>query len=170
MSCSGKYNKLIEYLKTHYTYQLKLNSFSLGDRESTEDAIKCQIYGDVMEFVENLEKEEEIKDKHKNNLIPLDFSDGRVNAADTVSFDFRPDTITFGSALPDVVTLGADTGTDTLNIGCGSHLPGGMGEDHITFNWKSDVGLANTAYDEPKYYSDEHGLVAGELPTDKDDK
>ena len=98
MSCSGKYNKLIEYLKTHYTYQLKLNSFSLGDRESTEDAIKCQIYGDVMEFVENLEKEEEIKDKHKNNLIPLDFSDGRVNAADTVSFDFRPDTITFGSA------------------------------------------------------------------------
>ena len=168
MSCSGKYNKLIEYLKTHYTYQLKLNSFSLGDRESTEDAIKCQIYGDVMEFVENLEKEEEIKDKHKNNLIPLDFS-GTL-AADTVSFDFRPDTITFGSALPDVVTLGADTGTDTLNIGYGSHLPGGMGEDHITFNWDSNAGLANTAYDEPKYYSDEHGLVAGELPDDKDDK
>ena len=168
MSCSGKYNKLIEYLKTHYTYQLKLNSFSLGDRESTEDAIKCQIYGDVMEFVESLEKEEEIKDKHKNNLIPLDFS-GTL-AADTISFDFKPDTITFGSALPDVVTLGADTGTDTLNIGCGSHLPGGMGEDHITFNWKSDAGLANTAYDEPKFYSDEHGLVAGTLPDDKDDK
>ena len=168
MSRSSKYEKLVEYLKTHYTYQLKLNSFSLGDRESTEDAIKCQIYGDVMEFVENLEKEEEIKDKHKNNLIPLDFS-GTL-AADTVSFDFRPDTITFGSALPDVVTLGADTGTDTLNIGYGSHLPGGMGEDHITFNWDSNAGLANTAYDEPKYYSDEHGLVAGELPDDKDDK
>ena len=170
MSCSGKYNKLIEYLKTHYTYQLKLNSFSLGNREQTEDDVKRQVYADVMEFVENLETEEEIKDKHKNNLIPLDFSDGRVNAADTVSFDFRPDTITFGTALPDVVTLGADTGTDTLNIGYGSHLPGGMGEDHITFNWKSDAGLANTAYDEPKYYEDEHGLVAGELPTDKDDK
>ncbi len=170
MSCSGKYNKLIEYLKTHYTYQLKLNSFSLGNREQTEDDVKRQVYADVMEFVENLETEEEIKDKHKNNLIPLDFSDGRVNAADTVSFDFRPDTITFGTALPDVVTLGADTGSDTLNIGYGSHLPGGMGEDHITFNWKSDAGLANTAYDEPKYYEDEHGLVAGELPTDKDDK
>ena len=170
MSCSGKYNKLIEYLKTHYTYQLKLNSFSLGNREQTEDDVKRQVYADVMEFVENLESEEEIKEKHKNNLIPLDFSDGHVNAADTVSFDFRPDTITFGSALPDVVTLGADTGTDTLNIGYGSHLPGGMGEDHITFNWDSNAGLANTAYDEPKYYSDEHGLVAGELPTDKDDK
>jgi hypothetical protein len=45
-----------------------------------------------------------------------------------------------------------------------------MGEDHITFNWKSDAGLANTAFDEPKYYADEHGLVAGTLPTDKDDK
>ena len=169
MSCSPKYEKLVEYLKTHYTYQLKLNSFSLGNREEREDAIKRQIYGDIMDFVENLESEEEIKERHKNNLIPLDFSPVAM-AADTVSFDFRPDTITFGSSLPDVVTLGADTGTDTLNIGYGSHVPGGMGEDHITFNWKSDVGLANTAYDEPKYYADEHGLVAGTLPDDKDDK
>ena len=165
MSCSRKYEKLVEYLKTHYTYQLKLNSFSLGNREEREDSIKRTIYGDIMDFVENLESEEEIKERHKNNLIPLDFSPVAM-AADTVSFDFRPDTITFGSALPDVVTLGADTGTDTLNIGYGSHVPGGMGEDHITFN----SGLAHTAYDEPKYYSDEHGLVAGELPIDKDDK
>ena len=168
MSCSPKYQKLVEYLKTHYTYQLKLNSFSLGNREEREDSIKRTIYGDIMDFVENLESEEEIKEKHKNNLIPLDFSPVAM-AADTVSFDFKPDSLTFGTALPDVVTLGADTGTDTLNIGYGSHIPGGMGEDHITFNWKSDVGLANTAYDEPKYYADEHGLVAGELPTDKDE-
>jgi len=136
MSCSPKYEKLVEYLKTHYTYQLKLNSFSLGNREQTEDDVKRQVYADIMDFVENLESEEEIKEKHKNNLIPLDFS-GTL-AADTVSFDFRPDSLTFGTALPDVVTLGADTGTDTLNIGYGSHVPGGMGEDHITFNWKSD--------------------------------
>ena len=136
MSCSGKYNKLIEYLKTHYTYQLKLNSFSLGNREQTEDDVKRQVYADVMEFVENLETEEEIKENHKNNLIPIDFS--ATHAADTISFDFKPDSLTFGTALPDVVTLGADTGTDTLNIGYGSHVPGGMGEDHITFNWKSD--------------------------------
>ena len=136
MSCSPKYEKLVEYLKTHYTYQLKLNSFSLGNREQTEDDVKRQVYADIMDFVENLESEEEIKEKHKNNLIPLDFS-GTL-AADTVSFDFKPDSLTFGTALPDVVTLGADTGTDTLNIGYGSHVPGGMGEDHITFNWKSD--------------------------------
>ena len=159
MSCSPKYEKLVEYLKTHYTYQLKLNSFSLGNREEREDAIKRQIYGDIMDYIENLESEEEIKDKHKNNLIPLDF--GHVNAADTVSLNFTTDAVTFGSEITYPVTLG---GSDTLNIG--TPLPGGMGEDHITFN----SGLAHTHYDEPKYYSDEHGLVAGELPDDKDDK
>ena len=74
MSCSPKYEKLVEYLKTHYTYQLKLNSFSLGNREQNEDDVKRQVYADVMEFIENLESEEELKDKQKNNLIPLDFS------------------------------------------------------------------------------------------------
>ena len=142
MSCSPKYNKLVEYLKTHYTYQLKLNSFALGNREEREDSIKRTIYGDIMDFVENLESEEEIKENHKNNLIPLDF--GHVNAADTVSldpefqFDFRPDSVAFGTSLPDVVTLGADTGTDTLNLGYGMHVPGGMGEDHITFNTSTE--------------------------------
>ena len=159
MSCSPKYNKLVEYLKTHYTYQLKLNSFSLGNRESTEDAVKRQVYGDAMEFIENLESEQDIKDRHKNNLIPLDF--GHVNAADTVSLNFTTDAVTFGSATTYPVTLG---GSDTINIG--TPLPGGMGEDHITFN----SGLAHTHYDEPKYYSDVNGLVAGELPDDKDDK
>ena len=159
MSCSPKYNKLVEYLKTHYTYQLKLNSFSLGNRESTEDAVKRQVYGDAMEFIENLETEQDIKDRHKNNLIPLDF--GHVNAADTVSLNFTTDAVTFGSETTYPVTLG---GSDTLNIG--TPLPGGMGEDHITFN----SGLAHTHYDEPKYYSDVNGLVAGELPDDKDDK
>ena len=195
MSSSPKYDKLVEYLKTHYTYQLKLNSFSLGDRESTEDAVKRQVYGDVMEFIENLEEQEELREKHKNNLIPLDFS--ATPAADTVSLDFRPDVVTFGSADPGVVTFGADTidfssgfapvstassvvtaktqkdwqdfwkndgftltgnpnaSPDTLNLGL---IPGGMGEDHISLG------------DGPQYYEDEHGLVAGELPEEKDDK
>jgi len=160
MSCSPKYNKLVEYLKTHYTYQLKLNTFSLGNRESTEDAVKRQVYGDAMEFIENLESEQDIKDRHKNNLIPLDFS--ATPAADTVSLNFTTDAVTFGSETTYPVTLG---GSDTLNIG--TPLPGGMGEDHISFDV---VGAANTHYDDPKYYSDVNGLVAGELPDDKDDK
>ena len=62
-------------------------------------------------------------------------------------------------------------GTDTLNFG--TPLPGGMGEDHISFS--IDPGLAHTAYDDPKYYassepeyySDIHGIVAGENPFSK---
>ena len=73
--------------------------------------------------------------------------------------------------FPDTINLDFSSvaAADTVSY-TGSRLWGGMGEDHISFNWKSDAGLANTAYDDPKYYEDEHGLVAGELPTDKDDK
>ena len=53
---------------------------------------------------------------------------------------------------------------DTISFGnpaiVGSRVVGGAGEDHISFN----PGLANTAYDEPKYYSDIHGIVAGNDP------
>ena len=55
-------------------------------------------------------------------------------------------------------------GADTISFGnpaiVGSRVAGGAGEDHISFN----SGLANTVYDEPKYYSDIHGIVAGNDP------
>ena len=57
-----------------------------------------------------------------------------TQAADTVNIG-----PIFGSASP-----------DTLNLNLsGSHLPGGMGSDHIDFS-----GYAGTAYDDPKYYVD----------------
>ena len=60
MSCSSKYEKLVEYLKTHYTYQLKLNNFDVGNNENSEASIKRNVYGQIMEFVENLETQEEL--------------------------------------------------------------------------------------------------------------
>ena len=54
---------------------------------------------------------------------------------------------------------------DTISFGpaiAGSRVAGGAGEDHISFNFNAD--LAKTAYDEPKYYSDIHGIVAGNDP------
>ena len=90
---------------------------------------------------------------------------------DSISFrtDGYPGTIqdssTYGAAF-DPITFG---GTDTLNLGA-SHLPGGMGNDHISLDvgagntaWDWDPGLAHTHYDEPKYYADVHGLVAGSV-------
>ena len=94
---------------------------------------------------------------------------GNPNASpDTISFrtDGYPanvkDSSLYGAAY-DPITFG---GTDTLNLGSSqlpgaAHLPGGMGNDHISLNW--NPGLAHTHYDEPKYYADVHGLVAGSV-------
>jgi len=53
---------------------------------------------------------------------------------------------------------------DTISFGnpaiVGSRVPGGMGEDHISFSG----GLDTTAQDFPQYYSDIHGMVAGVDP------
>ena len=77
------------------------------------------------------------------------------------------DTITFtgmSSAVgaADTISINFDgcLGSDTLNFG--TPLPGGMGEDHLSFS--VDSGLAHTAYDEPQYYADIHCIVAGESP------
>ena len=196
MSCSSKYEKLVEYLKTHYTYQLKLNNFDVGNNENSEASIKRNVYGQIMEFVENLETQEELKEKQKSNVIPVNFSmDGVTTlgtvppfdppadtagavAADTVSLNFNTDPNVFGTATTYPVTFGGSD-TDTLNIG--TPIPGGMGEDHISFNstsrkvteakneteWKD---FFKPSKDQPPYYEDEFGLVAGELPTTKDDK
>ena len=183
MSCSSKYEKLVEYLKTHYTYQLKLNNFDVGNNENSEASIKRNVYGQIIEFVENLETQEELKEKQKSNLIPVDFSMSGVTtlgAADTVSLDFTTDPITFGEQKTYPITLGSGD-TDTINFG--TPIPGGMGEDHISFNltdskvteakneteWKD---FFKPSSDEPHYYSDIHGIVAGDinLSTEKDDK
>jgi len=61
--------------------------------------------------------------------------------------------------------------SDTINLNsveafrgsskvAGSRVPGGMGEDHISFSGDFD----NTAQDFPQYYSDIHGMVAGVDP------
>tara|TARA_Y100001960_G_C14135066_1_gene568778 strand:- start:3 stop:539 length:537 start_codon:yes stop_codon:yes gene_type:complete len=178
MSCSSKYEKLVEYLKTHYTYQLKLNRFAIGNNEELDSKIKREVYKNIMEFVENLETQEELQEKQKNNLIPVDF--GTPAGADTISLNFTTDPITFGEQKTYPVTLGGSD-TDTLNFG--SPIPGGMGEDHISFNstsrkvteakneteWKD---FFKPSKDQPPYYEDEFGLVAGDinLSTEKDDK
>jgi len=192
MSCSSKYEKLVEYLKTHYTYQLKLNNFDVGNNENSEASIKRNVYGQIMEFVENLETQEELKEKQKSNLIPVDFSMNGVTtlgaadtagavAADTISLNFNTDPNVFGTATTYPITFGSSSDTDTLNFG--TPIPGGMGEDHISFNltdskvteakneteWKD---FFKPSKDQPPYYEDDFGLVAGDinLSTEKDDK
>ena len=55
----------------------------------------------------------------------------------------------YGSASSDTITFTGDGVGAAETVTFGGGLPGGMGEDHISF----DVGAANTAYDDPKYYA-----------------
>jgi|ETNmetMinimDraft_29_1059903.scaffolds.fasta_scaffold16458_2 hypothetical protein len=69
------------------------------------------------------------------NLLPEDWKD-RVGAADTVSIDFNGED-DFGGTL-NLGYMAGSAGSDTINFGVGygitgTHLPGGMGEDHISF-------------------------------------
>ena len=78
-----------------------------------------------------------------------------VAAADTISLDqswWADDGFS-------VTGNPAGGGQDTLNLGP-TRLPGGMGNDHISLNvgagntaWDWNPGLAQTQYDDPKYYA-----------------
>ena len=76
----------------------------------------------------------------------ITFSGDGIYAGDTVRFDqsFWDDDGFSVTGNP----YGA--GPDTLNI-TGSRLPGGMGEDHISFN---TAGYGNTAWDKNEYFAE----------------
>ena len=83
-------------------------------------------------------------------------SDG-INAADSVAINTQYD---WGDDGHSVVgnPFAAPAGNDTISLGTtyvGSGLPGGMGQDHITFN--IDPGLAHTAYNDSQYYVQDFG-------------
>ena len=90
------------------------------------------------------EKDVTILGGDANDTVTFNVPEDAVGAADTINIGSP----IFGAASPDTIDFGGD------------HLPGGMGQDHISFS----SGLANTAYDDPKYYSDIHGIVAGDDP------
>ena len=94
-----------------------------------------ELYGDM-------DKEYPIMSKNEN--VTIVGGDGD----DLITFTGMSTAIGAADTVP-VIDFGEGVGSDTLNIG--THLPGGMGEDHISFN--IDAGLAHTAFDDPKYYA-----------------
>ena len=89
-------------------------------------------------------------DRNKSPVYPPDHPSQQFWHEDGFSLTGNPapmssDTISFSSD-----GIGA---ADTISFG-------EMGQDHISFS----SGLANTAYDDPKYYSDIYGIVAGDDP------
>ena len=91
-----------------------------------------ELYGDMDKEYPIMSKDD-VTILGGDETITFTVPEDAVGAADTISIDF-------GNASP-----------DTLNFG--TPLPGGMGEDHISF----DVGAANTAYNDSKYYVRDFG-------------
>ena len=133
-----------------------VNSWGLLDSEinGTMDEDYPIMYGPddeeryVKQKIKDKEKSTHYFDWDRNGLTKNPFEKSTMN-----------DTITFGSnsaeASPDSINLGFSSvaAADTIAF-AGSHVRGGMGDDHISFNVDLDyTGLGYTAYDDPKYYA-----------------
>ena len=109
-----------------------------------------ELYGDMdSEYpIMTKDKKEVISLGGDEGTITFNVPEGALGAADTVSLDsswWADDGFSVTgnpTASPDTITFGESSVT-------GSRVKGGMGNDHISF----DVGAANTAYDDPKYYA-----------------
>ena len=89
-------------------------------------------------------------DRNKAPVYPADHPSQQFWHEDGLSLTGNP-----GPMSSDTISFSSDGigAADTISFG-------EMGQDHISFS----SGLANTAYDDPKYYSDIHGIVAGDDP------
>ena len=102
------------------------------------------------ELYGNMDKEYPIMNKNDDDVVILGGTDeGNVDGEDSIDFNqgwWEGDGVSVtGNPFGNPFTSAAP---DTLNI-TGSRVPGAMGEDHINF----DMGAANTAYDDAKYYA-----------------
>ena len=91
-----------------------------------------ELYGDMDKEYPIMNKNDDVTivGGESEDTVTFNVPEGAVGAADTISLDFD---------TPD--------GVSSVNY-FGSHLPGGMGEDHISF-----TGYGNTAYHDPHYYA-----------------
>jgi len=84
--------------------------------------------------------------------------------SDTISFSMNvaagPVEQVAGGMADDTINLNSVEAFRGSSKVAGSRVPGGMGEDHISFSG----GFDTTAQDFPQYYSDIHGMVAGVDP------
>ena len=106
-----------------------------------------ELYGDMDKEYPIMNKKDEVTilGGSDEDTLNVNFPTGNAFAADTISFS--------GYSWSDD-GFSVTENPDTINFNySGSHVKGGMGSDHISF----DVGTGNTAYDDPKYYARDFG-------------
>jgi len=108
------------------------------------------------ELYGNMDEEYPIMTNKKKDVITLGGSDeGTVTFTVPEGSPAAADTISFDNSWWDYdgfsVTGNPNASPDTL-VFTGSHVKGGMGNDHISFS-----GVAGTQWDSPKYYATDFG-------------
>ena len=98
-----------------------------------------ELYGDMDKEYPIMTKNDDVTTLGGDETITFTGMSTAIGAADTINIGSP----IFGSASPDTFDVG--------NIYSG--VKGGLGDDHIVIN----SGLANTAYDDPKYFSVDFG-------------
>jgi retron-type reverse transcriptase len=56
----SKYENLKSYLQTHYNFHANLGQYNLGDREQLETEAKWRMISDIMDYVDNLDSEDNV--------------------------------------------------------------------------------------------------------------
>ena len=78
MSCSNKYDKLVQFINTHYNFHANLGQFVLGDRQQYESEAVWRFVCDVKDYIDNL-------DAGKEDSNVVDFPRLRPTLVSTVS-------------------------------------------------------------------------------------
>jgi len=139
MSSSNKYDKLVQFINTHYNFHANLGQFALGDRQQYESEAVWRFMCDVKDYIDNLDAGRE-----DSNVIefprerPTLVSYG--NTANT-TFDndyiFMEDSIDFSD--PDGFTVSADFPTGNFYAADTVPFDFGSGQDRISFDVDDDT-------------------------------
>ena len=136
MSCSNKYDKLVQFINTHYQFHANLGQFALGDRQQYESEAVWRFMCDVKDYIDNLDSGRE-----DSNVIefprerPSLVSYGNTAAMDSMDY------ITFDDDL--CLSLDSTiTGLEDFDAGAADTVSFindfGSGQDRISFDVSSD--------------------------------
>ena len=138
MSCSNKYDKLVQFINTHHQFHANLGQFVLGDRQQYESEAVWRFICDMKDYIDNLDQ-----GKEESNVLQFpresphldligDIGYGNTASMDYISFDEDLD-LGFSSINAEFPT-GNMYAADTVSIDWGT------GQDHISFDVEEDSG------------------------------
>ena len=138
MSCSNKYDKLVQFINTHHQFHANLGQFVLGDRQQYESEAVWRFICDMKDYIDNLDQ-----GKEESNVLQFprerphldligDIGYGNTASMDYISFDEDLDLgfSSINAELPPVNMYAADSVS----------IDWGTGQDHISFDVEEDSG------------------------------